>query len=50
MTVGELARLYNGERSIGADLDGDPLRGLAGVRPYDRTGLIWVNPRPTCGA
>ena len=33
MTVGELARMYNGERSIGRRPDGHPLRRVAAVRP-----------------
>ena len=37
MTVGELARLFNAERKIGADLTVDPLRGLA-ARATSTTG------------
>ena len=46
MTVGELARLFNAERTIGADLTSSPARAGAATRLYDRTGLIWVNPSP----
>ena len=38
MTVGELARLFNAERKIGADLTVDPLRGLAAGRPLRPDG------------
>ena len=50
MTVGELARLYNAERKIGASLEVIPCRGWSRDDLYDRTGLVWINPRPTCGA
>jgi uncharacterized protein YbbC (DUF1343 family)/CubicO group peptidase (beta-lactamase class C family) len=46
MTVGELARLFNAERSIGADLTVIPCEGWRRADPYDRTGLEWVNPSP----
>jgi uncharacterized protein YbbC (DUF1343 family) len=46
MTVGELARLYNAERSIGADLVVVPCEGWRRSDYYDRTGLLWVNPSP----
>ncbi|WP_246196120.1 exo-beta-N-acetylmuramidase NamZ domain-containing protein [Aquisphaera giovannonii] len=46
MTLGELARLYNGERKIGAALEVVPCRGWTRGRTYDRTGLLWVNPSP----
>jgi uncharacterized protein YbbC (DUF1343 family) len=46
MTVGELARLYNGERSIGADLTVIPCEGWRRGDLYDRTGLTWINPSP----
>ena len=38
MTVGELARLFNAERTIGADLTRHPLRGLAAGRPLRPDG------------
>src|SRR5262249_23498487 len=46
MTVGELARLYNTERKIGASLEVIPCRGWSREDYYDRTGLLWVNPSP----
>jgi len=46
MTVGELARLYNSERKIGASLTVIPCRGWSRDDRYDRTGLVWVNPSP----
>ncbi|HWE36856.1 MAG TPA: exo-beta-N-acetylmuramidase NamZ domain-containing protein [Isosphaeraceae bacterium] len=46
MTVGELARLYNAERSIGADLTVIPCEGWRRGDLYDATGLVWVDPSP----
>jgi uncharacterized protein YbbC (DUF1343 family)/CubicO group peptidase (beta-lactamase class C family) len=46
MTIGELARLFNAERKIGADLTVVPLRGWARNLWYDETGLEWVDPSP----
>ncbi len=46
MTVGELARLFNAERSIGADLTVVPVEGWRRADTFDRTGLGWVNPSP----
>jgi uncharacterized protein YbbC (DUF1343 family)/CubicO group peptidase (beta-lactamase class C family) len=46
MTVGELARLFNGERGIGADLTVVALQGWMRELWYDETGLEWVNPSP----
>jgi uncharacterized protein YbbC (DUF1343 family) len=46
MTVGELARLFNAERSIGADLEVIACRGWRRADLYDRTGLVWINPSP----
>jgi uncharacterized protein YbbC (DUF1343 family)/CubicO group peptidase (beta-lactamase class C family) len=46
MTVGELARLFNAERQIGADLHVIPCEGWRRGDLYDRTGLLWVNPSP----
>jgi uncharacterized protein YbbC (DUF1343 family) len=46
MTVGELAKLYNAERKIGADLEVVPCEGWTRDATYDRTGLAWVNPSP----
>jgi uncharacterized protein YbbC (DUF1343 family) len=46
MTVGELAKLFNSERSIGADLDVVPLRGWRRSMRFDRTGLPWIDTSP----
>ncbi|WP_422926224.1 exo-beta-N-acetylmuramidase NamZ domain-containing protein [Singulisphaera sp. PoT] len=46
MTVGELARLYNTERKIGAGLTVIPCEGWHRGDLYDKTGLLWVNPSP----
>ncbi len=46
MTVGELARLFNAERSIGADLTVIPCEGWRRADTFDRTGLEWINPSP----
>ena len=46
MTVGELARLYNAERKIGASLEVIPCRGWSRGDFFDRTGLVWINPSP----
>jgi uncharacterized protein YbbC (DUF1343 family)/CubicO group peptidase (beta-lactamase class C family) len=46
MTVGELARMYNAERSIGARLTVIPCEGWQRSMRFDETGLVWVNPSP----
>lgn len=46
MTAGELARYFNGERKIGADLRVVPMRGWSRRLWYDQTGLEWVDPSP----
>jgi uncharacterized protein YbbC (DUF1343 family) len=46
LTVGELARLFNTERKIGADLEVVRMQGWRRRDSYDRTGLLWVNPSP----
>ncbi|MBL9173549.1 MAG: DUF1343 domain-containing protein, partial [Verrucomicrobiales bacterium] len=46
MTAGELARLFNTERSFGADLTVIPVRGWSPGQWFDQTGLPWVNPSP----
>jgi uncharacterized protein YbbC (DUF1343 family) len=46
MTVGELARLFNTERKIGADLEVIRLEGWRRGDLFDRTGLLWTNPSP----
>jgi uncharacterized protein YbbC (DUF1343 family) len=46
LTVGELARLFNAERRLKADLDVILMEGWRRGDFYDRTGLEWVNPSP----
>ncbi|MBS1803659.1 MAG: DUF1343 domain-containing protein [Acidobacteria bacterium] len=46
MTAGELARLFNGERSIGTKLTVVPMDGWMRGDWFDSTGRIWVNPSP----
>lgn len=46
LTLGELARVFNGERPIGARLDVVPVRGWTRGLWFDETGLTWVNPSP----
>jgi len=46
MTVGELARLYNGENGIGVELDVVPMRNWRREQWFDQTGLRWVTPSP----
>jgi uncharacterized protein YbbC (DUF1343 family) len=46
MTIGELARLFNAEKKIGARLKIVPLEGWMRRDWWDSTGLVWVNPSP----
>jgi uncharacterized protein YbbC (DUF1343 family) len=46
MTIGELARLFNAERKIGADLTVVPMANWRRDDWYDDTGLAWINPSP----
>jgi uncharacterized protein YbbC (DUF1343 family)/CubicO group peptidase (beta-lactamase class C family) len=46
LTMGELARLYNGEAHIGCDLEVVAMKGWARGEWFDDTGLEWVNPSP----
>ncbi|MBO4423849.1 MAG: DUF1343 domain-containing protein [Clostridia bacterium] len=46
MTVGELARLYNGEYGLGCDLTVVTLTGWDHGMYYDDTGLPFVRPSP----
>jgi uncharacterized protein YbbC (DUF1343 family) len=46
MTIGEMARLFNEEFSLGARLDVVPLGGWKREMYYDDTGLPWVLPSP----
>ena len=46
MTVGELARLFNTERKVGAKLTVVPVEGWNPAMRFDETGLPWINPSP----
>jgi uncharacterized protein YbbC (DUF1343 family) len=46
MTMGELARLFNAEKKIGAALTVVPMTNWRRDYWYDQTGLAWVNPSP----
>ena len=46
MTIGELARFFNGERGIHAKLTVVPMQGWERGDWYDATGLAWINPSP----
>jgi uncharacterized protein YbbC (DUF1343 family) len=46
LTIGELARLFNAERKIGADLEVVSMEGWRRGMFFDKTGLTWVNPSP----
>lgn len=46
MTVGELAKLFNAERKIGAELIVVPCDGWRRGDWFDVTGLTWMNPSP----
>lgn len=46
MTVGELARMFNAERGIGAELRIIPCAGWKRTMTLDACGLYWTNPSP----
>jgi uncharacterized protein YbbC (DUF1343 family)/CubicO group peptidase (beta-lactamase class C family) len=46
MTLGELARLFNAENKIGANLSVVQLRNWKRDEYFDGTGLPWINPSP----
>ncbi len=46
MTLGELARLYNRELKIGAELSVIAMEGWQRETWFDETGLAWVPPSP----
>jgi uncharacterized protein YbbC (DUF1343 family) len=46
MTAGELARMFNSERSIGAKLAVVPMEGWIRGDWYDSTGMLWIDPSP----
>ena len=46
MTVGELARMFNAEKRLGADLHVVEMKGWQRGDWFDATGLTWINPSP----
>jgi uncharacterized protein YbbC (DUF1343 family) len=46
MTIGELARLFNQQFGIGADLEVSPMDGWTRTMFWNDTGLPWVMPSP----
>ena len=46
MTMGELAKMFNAERQIGARLEVVPMEGWQRGDWFDSTGVAWVNPSP----
>ncbi|HEY65308.1 MAG TPA: DUF1343 domain-containing protein [Caldilineae bacterium] len=46
MTLGELARYFNGTRDMGVDLTVVPMRGWRRGLWWHQTGLAWVPPSP----
>jgi uncharacterized protein YbbC (DUF1343 family)/CubicO group peptidase (beta-lactamase class C family) len=46
LTIGELARLFNAEQGLGANLTVVPMKGWRRGDWFDDTGLQWVNPSP----
>jgi len=46
MTIGELAKMFNAENKINADLHVFAMQGWHRGDTYDRTGLKWIPPSP----
>lgn len=46
MTVAEMARMFNDEKKIGADLQVVPMRHWERGDWFDSTGLTWIDPSP----
>ena len=46
MTIGELAKMFNAERNIGAKLTVIPMEGWQRGDWLDSTGMLWINPSP----
>ncbi len=46
LTLGELARYFNGEKKLGAQLTVIPMRNWDRLIWFDETGLPWTNPSP----
>jgi len=46
MTIGELAKMFDGERGIGAKLTVVPIEGWMRGDWFDSTGKLWIDPSP----
>ena len=46
MTMGELAKMFNAERNLNANLTVVPMEGWMRGDWFDSTGLAWINPSP----
>jgi uncharacterized protein YbbC (DUF1343 family)/CubicO group peptidase (beta-lactamase class C family) len=46
LTLGELAKMANGERKLGVDLHVIPMQGWNRGDWFDATGLPWIDPSP----
>ncbi len=46
MTVGELAKMFNAEKKMGAKVHVIKMRGYERNHWYDETGLLWLSPSP----
>ena len=46
MTLGELARFFNGEKHLGANVSVVQLTGWQRATFFDETGVPWINPSP----
>jgi uncharacterized protein YbbC (DUF1343 family) len=46
MTMGEMARMFNAEKKIGADLTVVAMKNWRRDEWFDQTGLGWINPSP----
>jgi uncharacterized protein YbbC (DUF1343 family) len=46
MTMGELAKMFNAENHLGADLQVIKMEGWHRADAYDQTGLKWIPPSP----
>ena len=46
MTIGELAKMFNEEKHLDADLTVIPMRGWLRGDWFDSTGTLWMNPTP----
>jgi uncharacterized protein YbbC (DUF1343 family) len=46
MTLGELARMFNGENKMGLDLHVIAMKNWRRSQTFDQTGLTWIPPSP----